>query len=220
MDNKLIKLHGKITDFKGNPLTAAEVMILSREFEPIYKTVTNEKGEYELNVKPGIYASFFACKDYGVNNLEYWAWNVPILKDMELSARIDGLEVYAINGFHVQGASPNRIMLYFRPMSLKKAKPLNESGEINTAEIAHIAPKLTKDDIDVVINEEKVEVFQINKVLEDVENNQKFIAYLIHIQLPENLNKYEYNKITITLSDNETHERGEGSLFWKADKPI
>lgn len=49
---------------------------------------------------------------------------------------------------------------------------------------------------------------------------QALIAYLIHVQLPENLNKYEYNKITITLYDNETHERGQGSLFWKADKSI
>ncbi len=220
MENQLIKLYGTITDFKGNPLTSADVMILSREFEPIYKTVTNEKGQYEMNVKPGIYASFYACKDYAVNNLEYWAWNVPIFKEMQLNAEIDGLEVYAINGFQVQGASPNRVMLYFRPMSLKKGKSLMESGKLDTVDIFNMAPKLTNDDIDMVINDEKVEVFQINRVLEDVENNQKQTAYLIHVQLPENLNIYEYNKITITLYDNETNERGQGSLFWKADKLI
>ncbi|WP_207654975.1 hypothetical protein [Haloimpatiens massiliensis] len=139
---------------------------------------------------------------------------------MELNVKIDGLEVYAINAFQVQGATPNRIMLFFRPMSLKKSKPLKESGEIDALEIAPISPNLTKDHIHVIINEEKVKIYEINKVFEDRGDNKKLISYLIHVGLPKNLNKYEYNKITITLYDSETHERGEGSLFWKADEVI
>lgn len=46
-----------------------------------------------------MYYNFYACKDYSVNYLEYWAWNLPLFEDLEINPRIDGVdvEVYHVN---------------------------------------------------------------------------------------------------------------------------
>jgi len=67
----------------------------------------------------------WACKDYAVENLEYWAWNIMAYQDLEINPCIDGLEVYAVNAWIPQGGMPS-VQIYFRPMSLKRLKQLSQ----------------------------------------------------------------------------------------------
>lgn len=232
MDNEYVKIYGKITDFDGNPISGATVRLLSYHFEDVYFTITDDNGKYEMKVEKDLYYAFYACKDYKINYLEYWAWNVPIHDDMELNARINGLEVYALNAFRVQGAYP-AISLYFRPMSLIKGKNLDKSGywdaetknQKKYTEIFDICPQLSKDDIDVQVDGEKAEVLNVNKVLEysgKAENgkNQYRYAYLLQVSLPQDYKnkRCQYKKIHITLTDRDTGEKGEGSVFWKEEE--
>lgn len=234
MDNKHVKIYGKVTDFNNTPLSGAIVRLINNKFEDLYITSTDDDGKYELEIEQGLYYTFYACKDYKINYLEYWAWNVPIFNDMKLDARIDGLELYGLNAFRVQGAYPS-ISLYFRPMSLKKGKELEELAYWNSKtktdkkfiEILDICPELSKKDIEVQIDGEKVEVFEANKILEycgkaDCDKNQYIYSYLIQIALPASYRnrKYEYKKIHITLTDRKTGEKGEGSVFWKEEKSM
>ncbi|WP_425448833.1 carboxypeptidase-like regulatory domain-containing protein [Dethiothermospora halolimnae] len=225
MNNECVKVYGNITDFNGTPLSKAEVRLTNDKFENIYKTYTDDDGKYELNVEKGVYYAFYACKDYKVNYLEYWAWNVPLFDNMEINAQIDGLEIYSLTAFPVKWSFP-QLMVYFRPMSLKKAKELEESGICNfkkksvadSVELIDICPELTKNDIEVFINNKKVEVFQINRVKEYGGENKYIYSYLIHVGLNNGTDRYEYNKVDIRLTDRETEEKGEGSVFWKEER--
>ncbi len=94
----------------------------------------------------------YICKDYAVKNLEYWAWNVLAYHDVEIDARIDGLEVYAINAWMPQGATPS-MQIYFRPMSLRRVKEFSQRlgikfppsrEELRSLKVIDIAPRLTK----------------------------------------------------------------------------
>lgn len=206
-----INISGIVTDFENNTIDSVDIMLMNEKFQPIYKTISNLNGEYQLNVKKGLYLGLFSCKDYKTKNLEYWAWNIPAYQDLKINPQIDGLEVYAVNAFIPQGALPSFI-IYFRPMSLKRFK--NMSNKKNQA-FNTIAPNLSKEDIVITINGESVELLEINKVRESVGKNQYMESYLIQTGLPENFNSSDYVKICITLKDSKTNEKGAACLFWK-----
>lgn len=167
----------------------------------------------------GMYYAFYACKDYGVHYLEYWAWNIPAYQDIEMNSKIDGLEVYSLRAFKVFRNFP-QLMLYFRPMSLKRSQPLRENIQmLDSSEIIDIAPNLTKDDLKVFINGKKSEIYQINKVQEYADQNNIY-AYLIHVSLDSTTNLFEYNRIDITIKDDETGEFGMGTTYWKEEATI
>lgn len=215
-----IKLHGTIADFQGQALQGAVVRLINDQFKDVYQTFTDEEGHYELLVGKGLYYSFYACKDYKINYLEYWAWNLPLYDDYELNARIDGLEVYSLTAFRIKRGDP-QLMLYFRPMSLIRSKSTADITVMQEGqEIINVCPALAAGDIKVTINHEISEIYEVNKVLEHAGENQGIYAYLIHVSTNQVLNIYEYNRIDIEIFDKETTEYGEGTLFWKEEQTL
>jgi hypothetical protein len=223
----LIKIYGKVTDFNGNPMERVEIVVLSREFKAIYQTFSDADGKYSLDISRGNYIALWACKDYAIKNLEYWAWNIPAYQDLEINPRINGLEVYAINAWIPQGGLPS-MQIYFRPMSLKRAKefsqhlgigfPLSPDELRNLSynfSIIDIAPNLTKGDIEVLIDDQTVEVLEVNKVREAAGGNRSIYGYLIQTTIPTNLKNSDYSRIRIIVSGRETGEKGEGCLFYR-----
>jgi hypothetical protein len=188
-----------------------DVKMLDKAFNFVSETKTDEDGKYELHVRKGLYMGLIGVKGYGTANLEGWAWNIPATADMEIDMRIDGLELYALNAFIPQGAHP-QIMLYFRPMSLKRLQRLRQEG---SNELERIAPELQAEDIQVWVNDSPAKVLYVNRVLEATDQTP-ILGYLISVAKP-NLTTDSYNKIYIVATDNETGEKGEASLFWKPD---
>lgn len=213
-ETEMVEISGIVTDFDNKPIEGADILLMNDQFEPVYQTTSNTKGEYKLYVKIGTYLGLFACKDYKTKNLEYWAWNVPAYYDLEINPRIDGLEIYAGNAFMPQGALPS-LFIYFRPMSLKRYKDISDKGGAEPRSIIEIAPDLSKDDIELKINDEQIDILELNKIREVTGKDQSMIGFLIQSALPKNWIKSEYLRICITLRDAETTERGEACLFWK-----
>jgi hypothetical protein len=215
MDNS-VKIFGKLTDFEGNLISDGDVVIKDCKFNNLYATKTDEYGNYNLEVARGIYMAIYAVKGYGVDNLEYWGWNLPAFEDTEVNMRINGIEVYGINAFMIQRTQPS-IMLYFRPMSLKRGLRFREEQLYhNENDIINISPNLQMDDIEVKIDNLIVSILEINKVVEkSSDSKQSMFGYLVQVTIPDKKIEYEYTKIHITLKDSETNEKGEGSLFWQ-----
>jgi hypothetical protein len=231
-DERKIVISGKVTDFDNNPLQNALVEIKNDRFKTIYKTCTNENGEYEICVKKGLYLALMACKDYKTKYLEYWAWNIPANQDLQFNPRIDGIEVYAMNAFMPQGAYPS-LMIYFRPMSLKRFHNTENTDTPKKTGVIGISPTLSLNDIELKIDGKPVKILELNRVEEYAGGLTSIIAYLIQstlpkksiiayliqavlpIKIPENKKDSEYFRIDITLRDTQTRERGEGCLFWK-----
>lgn len=217
--NNLIKIFGKLTDFDGNAIVNGDVTIKDALFNDVYSTKTDEYGNYILEVEKGTYMAMFAIKDYGINMLEYWGWNLPAFEDREINMRIDGLEVYAINAFMIQRSQPyTTMMIYFRPMSLKRALKNREKLNDNNKEIIEISPNLHEDDIEIKINEQLVNILGINRIIEKTGDSHRMIGYIVQVSIPEKEIGQEYAKIHIALRDSETGEKGEGSLFWQKSK--
>ena len=82
------------------------------------------------------------------------------------------------------------------------------------------APDLSKDDIEVRIDEKVVEIFEVNKVKESTGKNPMtrglpIYGYLIQFALPGKGIGPDPIRICVTLTDRETKEKGEGCLFWR-----
>lgn len=224
----MVEIYGIVTDFNGNPIEKATVEVKNRRFETIYQTFTDADGKYRLKVVEGTYIAMYICKDYLVKNLEYWAWNVLAYSNLEINARIDGLEVYAINAWMPQGALPS-MQIYFRPMSLRRVKELSQClgigfppsrEELKSLKAIDIAPRLTKKDVTVTIDGYPVKIFTLNKVEEAAGEDQVVFGYLIQTSLPERWRNSDYSQICITVEDSETGEKGEGCLFWQKPKYV
>lgn len=81
-----VRIYGQVTDFKGNPIDSVYIRLKNKSFTNLYETLSDEDGKFSLVVKKGDYYCLYAIKlsDYKKTKLEYWAWNVPVYKDLEI----------------------------------------------------------------------------------------------------------------------------------------
>jgi hypothetical protein len=218
------KITGIVTDFKNSPIPGAEVIIKNKKFEDVAVASTDARGAFELTVGKGRYMALYACKDYSVNNLEFWSWNLIVDKDLVINPRIDGLEVYALNAFMVP-VWPPTMQLYFRPMSLKRVKKdggvkkLKEDEKMKDGAFFDIAPRLTPPDIDAEVNGERVQILELNRGKEynskpQDAKAQEIWSYLMQTSLPKDQDGKIWH-ICVTLKDTDTKEQGEGCLSWE-----
>ena len=217
-ETQTVKIFGRVTDFKGQAIEEATVELKDARFSNVATTNSGPDGRYSLVIPKGQYMALTAVKGYQVQSLEYWAWNVPADRDLEINPRFDRLEVYAINAWRPQGAYPS-YQIYFRPMSLSAVvKKVTEAGGMENFRklpVMDIAPELGKKDIMVSIDGQNVNVLELNKVREASGLHQSMFGYFIQVSLPEKKTEKEYSVITITLTDPVTGEKGEGCLFFR-----
>jgi hypothetical protein len=208
-----MKLHGRVTDFEGRPLHDALVNVLGRGFERDIATVsTDEYGMYEVELESGTYLAVWICKDYKEKMLEYWAWHVPVYNDLEMNARVDGLELYGVNAFWPRQRST--VMVFFRPMSLKRYKAHGSTDDFGPGLIP-LCPNLSPEDIEITIDGAPAPLLCVSKVREEAPPDQYSDAYLAHVEAEGIQETDAYRKINVAIVDRETGERGEGSVFWR-----
>jgi hypothetical protein len=220
---KRIRISGRVTDFSNQPIVGASVQLKNSSFQNVAEATSAADGSYALTVAKGNYMALTAVKDYQIKFLEYWAWNVPANQDLEINPRFDRLEVYALNAWQPQGAYPS-YQIYFRPMSLGEAgKKITAAGGMENfgkLPLMDIAPDLRLGDIAVTIDGEVVNVLKVNKILEAVGPKQDMVGYVVQAELPKQKTVKEYSIIIVTLTDHETGEKGEASLFVRTGRLI
>lgn len=195
-------IKGQVTDKNNKPMEGADVGVMNRGFEPIYRTVTDADGKYTLEMPDGYYPFFMAVKGYGEENLEYWCNGIELSGQLDLNCQIDKLEVYGLHVFEVKGAGP-ALTIYFRPMSLVKV--LSKEPDI--------APELKEESFTCFVNGEKCDLLVMNTVKEYTSDGL-LTACLIQISRPDNMK--EKNKLDIILRDKDGN-LGMASLFFQLD---
>ena len=136
-----IRIYGHVTDFKNNPIDSVTVRLKNKKFENLYETITNKDGLYSMTVEKKHYSSMYAIKsvDYGKTKLEYWAWNIPAYRDLEINPKYERMEIYGMNAFEPQVGPHETYMVYFRPMSLTKSLEFQGKGSKKEIEKKAIA---------------------------------------------------------------------------------
>ena len=191
-----MKIEGYVTDKNKSPIANALVEVKGDNFVTLFSTESKEDGHYVLDIPAGRYSFLTAVKEYGINYLEYWCQNISLHANMTLDVSFDKLEIYGLHVFPVKGAG-NSLMVYFRPMSLKRF----QQGEKD------IAPEGIT--IKVWIDEHVCSVIGINPVKEFA-GGMELSAYLI--QIDTQTVKNDWDKLEIQIRDKENNY-GSAAIF-------
>lgn len=212
-----IAISGIVTDFNNNPVDSALVEVKLSNFQTAYKTFTDNKGYYNLNVLKGNYLALVSLKmsEYPAGSvlpkdeqkLEFWAWNVIAEKDINLNIKYDRLEIYGVNIFRIQGATPG-YSIYCRPMSLTRAF----SEPDKQLHFIDLCPPSDELDVKVEINGAPVNVNMKQKVAEYVADGICY-GYLLHVDLPAEETRESYDIFRIEMTDLKNGDKGEAVSF-------
>ncbi|MEA5005721.1 MAG: carboxypeptidase-like regulatory domain-containing protein [Rikenellaceae bacterium] len=219
LGQECVRIHGQVTDFNGNPIDSVSIRLKNKAFTNLYETLSDKDGKFSMVVKKGNYYCLYAIKlsDYKKTKLEYWAWNVPVYKDLEINPQYNNMEIYGINAFEMQVTPQESYRIYFRPMSLKKAG----HNPIKVGDTVNIAPEaISPEELSVLVNGIKAKIVTINKVTEYARGIYLY-GYEVQIIKPSNtpaiIKETEriagFDKITIVLDAKETGEIGKGEAF-------
>lgn len=217
-----ITISGIVTDFNGTPVDSAFVEVKYSDFKTAYKTLTDKNGHYSLKVLKGKYLALASLKmsEYPIGGsilpkdkqrLEFWAWNVIAEKDLILNIKYHRLEIYGVNVFRIQGATPG-FSIYCRPMSLSRvfSEPDKQLNFID------LCPPPEELDVKVKINGSLVNVNLKQKVQEYVVDGVCF-GYLLHVDLPIEQTSEKYDIFHIEMTDLRNGDKGEAVSFREKD---
>lgn len=191
-----MKLSGTVKDKKGNALNDVVVEVKDTAFQTLYSGQSDGSGSFSMELPGGRYPFVTAVKEYGETYLEYWCHNIDLTADKALDITIDKLELYGLHAFAIKGAH-NGLMVYFRPMSLKKF----QKGEKD------ICPDIKG--MTVCVDGRETKILLQNQVLE-YGGDMVMRAFLLHVDNPNGDGRWE--KLDVTICD-EGDNWGAASVY-------
>ena len=169
-----ITISGQVTNKSGQPVNQCDVYFNKNAWIDAHSihVQCDDQGRYFAEITKGHYNSVYVCDEarYGIDKLEFWAWNVTFESSQTLNAQFDSLEVYSLAAWASNGGS-NTIFASFRPMSLQKAKEAKHTTFTHHQQQAilfDIAPKIEAGSIKGYIDEQALELISYSWAYEKV----------------------------------------------------
>lgn len=214
-----VTITGRITDYNGVPMDSASVFFQNTKFSVVHEALTNKDGYYTAKIKKGRYYAMGAINmsEYPIagstlpeedQRLEFWGWNFIADRDTTFNMQYHRLEVYGINPFRIQGATPG-YTIYCRPMSLTRTLQYMK----NKTSHAALAPDPEKLEVKVTINGEEIALRNKQKVVEYFSEEETGDAYLLFVDLPKIKNDWPYYIFRIQMTDLENGDKGEAVYY-------
>lgn len=180
-----IKLHGKITDFEGNPFPAP-VLLNRTDFANDLAVIgcwSDKEGNYSITAPKGCYNAFYVDDNsYGKTTLENWSWHMIADRDEEHNFKIGNGEVYSLSVWSNNGGS-NLLCFWFRPMVFFRKSEYEIELNGNKRTVNDISPELEIEDISVTLNGVDLKIISLQKVYETAEN-YTMPAYIVQTERP------------------------------------
>lgn len=222
----LVTIKGRVTDYNGAPLDSVSVFFQNTKFSVVHESLTDKDGYYIAKIKKGRYYAMGCINMSEYPNagsvlpeeeqrLEFWAWNFIADKDTTFNMQYHRLEVYGINPFRIQGATPG-YTIYCRPMSLTRTFKYMKTKTPH----ASLAPEPDKLKVKVTINGEEVPLRKKQKITEYFSEEEFGDGYLLFVDLPKLKNDWEYYIFRIQMTDLENGDKGEGVYYLEKKKYI
>ena len=228
----LVKISGKVTDYKGKPIDSCTVLIYNPDFTEAYETISDSQGDYVLDSIPkGRYAAIAAMR---INEyprllqvaskdmkLEFRAWNVIADRDIILNIRYDKLELYGTTAFLEYGGR-QELLIYTRPRSVTKViayQNFVNKSEAEKNSIVTVEPKYMT--FDVYADGKPLEIYSIQPLTMKNKDNSvgDDMCYLLQVELPKDV--YTHNapyEIKVVGHNSQYNEHGESVYFLEPPK--
>lgn len=222
-----VTIKGRVTDYNGQPIDSVLVEWKNQRFDTVVETLTNKDGYYTARLPKGKYQSMAAVnmatyphtarpgtspKDM---RLEFWAWNFTADRDTTLNLNYHRMEVYGLNVFRVQGATP-AYQIYVRPMSLTRTLVWFQ----NKTPESLLAPHTEQLKAAVWIDGEEVPILMKQEIKEYFEPGQWGNAYLLTVDMPKKKTANPYRIFKVELTDLENNDRGEGLYYMEKENYV
>lgn len=212
-----VVVSGRVTDFDGNPIDSVTVGWMNPAFNGQYYATTDADGRYCARIPRGryAYAGGINMAEYpnagstlpdAAQRLENWHWNYIAHRDTTFDFRYHRLEVYGLNAFQVQGATPG-YTVYFRPMSLTRSQAWTRAGM--PAGDNGLAPSIDSARIEVTIDGEPVKIRMAQQVKEYFDDANWSGAYLLFVDRPKADSPVK--TFRIVMEDTGNGDKGEAT---------
>ena len=197
-----VTVSGRTTDFDGKPFPAAVIYNL-HTFEGLEGGIgawSGADGSYSLTLPKAEYHSIFVDDNtYAKTSLEAWGWKMIADRDEVHDYKIGNGEVYSLDVWTNNGGFAN-LFVYFRPMVLSYAMKQNivdaEAGG-KSYKMLDTCPDISADDVSVELNNRKLTVISVQKIIETGQDGSGMPAYILQVERPRTLGKQtlvaEYN---------------------------
>jgi hypothetical protein len=218
-----VTIHGVVSGIDGKPMADVFVQLMDESFTELHATNTDADGRYSFHVPAARYYALYAVKDYKVNCLEYWCWDLPADHDLVIDPFVHRLEVYSLTMSEVRYRGLESFILCFRPMGLTAAQAFMKEGHDSNTPHVQIAPDLSTPDITVKINGFDAPVYQVVKMEETTgadsddpaRSTSTMDAYVLQVGKPKQIITRCPLFCQVHIRDPKTHEEGEGGVFWE-----
>lgn len=201
-----VRISGKVTNYDCHPLKKAIIFVMNDRYPIYHKTSANNSGEFSFLVNKGTFSSLAFVKEYSNKYIEY-TWNFTASKNIHLNARIDEIEIFAIDkedSVH----NLKTAMIHFRPMIIC------DNALLQNAHSDTLTNELTIKEFRVLVNEIPVKILSIIKVNEYSEDGKYIHGYIMKIQLPRNLEKCDHTRVCISILDAKRNKENETCISW------
>lgn len=215
-----VTIQGTISDYLGHPIAGASVFVQDRDFKDLYQVKADDKGHYRLCLPKGSYPYLSAIREENYANsprfdgnvgearLEFWSWGFVADRDTTLDIHYDKMEVYGVNVFQIQGATP-AFQIFARPMSIQRTI----AWMADKSRPAHLAPSMDRLKVEVYVDGQPVEVLHKQKVDEYVSEGQMMDACLITVTRPDKATDKGYRVFRIVMEDLDNGDKGEALYY-------
>lgn len=222
------RLHGRVTDFAGDPRPSRSFVVVESDQNAFVAAVeTDSLGRYEMTVPARDYHTAFALdEEFGHTTLERYAHGLRVDRDTELDFRIGEAEIYRLTA---AGTAEATVIADFSLFTVhhfvdRMVERLGRDPEASMLEIVadpSFYPDLTVDDVEVLVDGRPIEVWTVER------RDSSLAAYgserhtrpywVVEGKLPDGIAKGRHRLDVVVTVESESGgrsvvERGEASF--------
>lgn len=222
---KMVKMHGKVTDFDGRPIKNAWIVVLDYRFDQM--VVSDKEGNYVLYLPEGDYNCIAALtRLYPTDQLENYIWNLPLYEDLQYDFILGRAEVFRLMASSMsQNSTISGSFIAWttsdirRWMATKKTAKYEMDEELLSAKYT---PRLSLKDVKFYLDGiriQEIPLFERANVLFPPNKIAEQMAYRFEFFIPQDVPKkrfyilrVEIEHETINAEGKKLVERGQASL--------
>lgn len=226
VDVDLVRLWGKIRDFDGHPLRGGLLpLVRPRPFGWGYDVGMwrgDEQGWYECYVPKGFYRqNHMLLESYARTTLESYFYELHLSEDTRLDFRIGEVEVakLAATPVDTDGLFALRFICWSINDTCLPLYAALDRGEEATYSDQQLVPKLTRDEVDFLVDGKEAEVVAFESVPVQIERRQLVPGWHVEAIFPDGLSRGVHrlgvvvSHRTKTPGGADVLERGEAQHF-------
>lgn len=222
------RLHGRVTDFAGDPRPARSFVVIESDQNAfVAGAETDSLGRYEMTVPARDYHTAFALDEgFGDTSLERYAHALTVEGDVELDFRIGEVEIYRLTAAATAEATVIAdfsvfTIHHFVDRMVERLEQEPDAGMLEIITDPSFYPDLAVDDVEVLVDGRPIEVWTVETRASSLaaygSDRHTRPYWVVEGKLPDGIGKGRHRLDVVVTAESESGgqaivERGEASF--------